>query len=315
MIIFLHGEDVFSSHQKLTAIRQRFLAKHRAENLIIKSAEEVTLGSLSNIFLTQTLLGGQRLIIFKNILSLSPVELKTAFLDSLKNQEISDTTIVMYESESFDKRQALYKFLNKPARAQEFLPLKGFALNQQISQLAAQYQLQLSPTILEQLLISSNGDLLSIDNELKKLSAFAQSRPLTPQDISALLPGNLNLNIFSALDALIKQDRRNFLNIFNQQLERGEDVVKILGALTYQLRSAVQVLDLVTRGVDANQIAQRAGLHPFAVKQNLALTRNLKPAQLIDHYQRLVQIDHQLKTGACAPEDIPSRLVVTSHHS
>lgn len=310
MIFLLYGDDVFSSHQKLVAIKNKFLSVCEADNLIIKSADEVTILALPNIFLTQTLLGGKRLIIFKNLLNDAPAELKTSLLDFIKQYELDDTTIVFYESTSFDKRQALYKFLNKPSLSQEFMSLKGMALTNKINQLAASYNLKLIPQIINQLVISSAGDLLSIDNDLKKLSAFAGDKAITLNDVDALLPGNLQLNIFSALESLSKNDYKSFLNVFNQQLENGEDVVKIMGALTYQLRGAVQVFDLQKQGLSAGVIAKKAGLHPFAVSQNLNLVRNLTRDQLVNQYQRLAEIDHKLKTGACAPEDISSLLVI-----
>jgi DNA polymerase-3 subunit delta len=310
MILFLYGDDAFSSHQKLMAIKNKFLAVGEPENLIVKSADEINIAKLPNIFMTQTLLGGKRLIIFKHLLSSSSAELKTSLLDILKEQELDETTVVFYESESFDKRQALYKFLDKSSQSQEFVALKGMILNKKINELASTYNLKISPQITNQLVISSAGDLVSIDNDLKKLSAFASSKTLTQDDIEALLPGNLQLNIFSALESLSKKDWRAFLNVFNQQLEKGEDVVKILGALTYQLRGAVQVFDLSARGLSAGEIAKQTGLHPFAVSQTLGLVRNIKREELVEQYQRLVEVDHQLKTGACAPEDIPSLLVV-----
>lgn len=312
MIFLLYGEDAFSSHQKLVAIKNKFLVGCEPENLIIKSADELTALKLPNIFLTQTLLGGKRLIIFKNVLSQSLAELKTALLDIIKKPELDDTTVIFYESISFDKRQALYKFLNKPGRSQEFVSLKGMALNKKINEMASGYHLKIAPDIVNQLIISGAGDLVSIDNNLKKLSAFAGEKNLTLDDVDALLPGNLLLNIFSALKSLSENDYKAFLNVFNQQLEKGEDVVKILGAVTYQLRGAIQVFDLQKQGLSANEIAKKAGLHPFAVSQNLSLLKNLTRVKLVNQYQHLVNIDHKLKTGACTPEDIPSLLVIAA---
>ena len=84
MMFLLYGDDAFSSHQKLMAIKNKFLSVCEADNLIIKSADEVTILSLPNIFLTQTLLGGKRLIIFKNLLGDAPADLKISLLDFIK---------------------------------------------------------------------------------------------------------------------------------------------------------------------------------------------------------------------------------------
>ncbi|MDD5606008.1 MAG: DNA polymerase III subunit delta [Patescibacteria group bacterium] len=312
MMFLLYGEDVLSSRQKLTAIQDKFLATNPPENLLVRSANELTIPKLPNLFLAQTLLGGKRLIVLKNILALSPAEFKTALLELIKPQDFSDTTVIFYESETFDKRQALYKFLNKPRQVQEFLNPTGIVLVRRVGELALGYGLKLTPAIVDQLIVSSQGDLLGIDNDLKKLSAFSQNRTLCETDIAALLPGVLQLNVFSALSALVRKDSRTFLDIFNQQLDKGEDIVKILGALTFQLRGAVQVWELANQGLSAHQIAARVGLHPFAVKQNLALVKGLTKAQLTAQYQCLVAIDHQLKTGACAPENVPVKLVTTA---
>src|SRR5689334_18133885 len=111
MILFLFGEDSFSSSQKLSAIKSRFLASQDPQNLATYSADQLEQADLSAIFNTVSLWGGQRLIIFRDILAEGTVSLKDSLKEILSGEIDANLTIIFWETGTFDRRQSLYKLL------------------------------------------------------------------------------------------------------------------------------------------------------------------------------------------------------------
>ena len=84
-------------------------------------------------------------------------------------------------------------------------------------------------------------------------------------------------------------------------LDQGEDEIRLLGAVVYQLRSLIRVCDL--QGLAVPAIIKHTHLPPFVVKRCLQQVSRVERHQLVSAYQYLVKIDHQINTGAMRSSD------------
>lgn len=308
MIYLLYGEDTFSSRLKLEAIKRRFWDKYGVDNLVTRSGPELTNAILEDALFSQTLLGGKRLVVLKDVLSDADIAVKERLTQLLVSLPL-DVTVVMHESQSFDARQKLFKLVNRPGYAQEFASLPPAALLRQTSKLATEKDIDISLILLRYLLDRTESDLWLINNELDKLAALSQGRPVVREDIDVLIPANIKANVFDLVERLIQNNLPVAHRILQTSLNQGEDEVRLLGALAYQLRNLIRVSDLKKQGLSAPAIAKQTGLPFFVVRRSLSSITRLDRRQLIEVYQKLVCTDHKIKTGISRPADALDLLI------
>ncbi len=308
MIYLLYGEDTFSSKAKLEAIKRKFLEKHASDNLAVKQGHELTGADLEGIIFAQTLLGGNRLVILEDVLSGADITVKEKLAQVLAAPPL-EVTIILHESESFDARQKLFKLVNQPGCAQKFDIPSPAILFRQVSRLAADKNVDISPTNLRYMLDRTEPDLWSINNELEKLTASSQGRPVLREDIDTLVTTSTKANVFDLIEKLIRNDLPAAHRILQTNLSQGEDEVRLLGALAYQLRNLIRVFDLAEQGLPLQAIIKQTGLPFFAAKRGFDSVESLDRCQLVEAYQKLINTDHQIKTGTSRPADALDLLV------
>ncbi|HCR42492.1 TPA: DNA polymerase III subunit delta [Patescibacteria group bacterium] len=303
MILFLHGEDSFSSRQKLLAIKQKFIARPPADNIETIAGDKITPDRLRQAILGQTLLGGARLVVFEDLLLYAADAVRAVLAHLVETGWSDETTVIIYETHKCDRRLVLFKTLNQPKQAEEFTPLVGPALRRCAKQMAATYQVMVSDALLEMILASTGSDLWWLDNELRKLSAYAYGRPVTQDDIRLLLGGSGATNLFQLVVAALARDLTQAQHILIRSLTTGEDEIKLMGAIAYQLRHLVRIHELRTSGVPMEEAARVLGLPPFVVRANWQSAARFDLKQLSQAYDHLLQCDWNIKTGVWDPED------------
>ena len=216
----------------------------------------------------------------------------------------TDTTIIFYENSNPKKNGALYKFLFKTAKKQEFAPLEGITL----SNWALNYTKKLSPKIifsqnaLRMLLASTGNDLYILSNEITKLVNYKNNGEISEVDINLLVKSKIDSTMFETIEALASGNKSRALSLFHQQIAKGEDVFYILSMYTYQIRTLLKIGDFYWQGLtSAPQIAQASSIHPYVVQKSLSQIRNLNQEKTQQMLRDLAEIDFHAKTGKIDP--------------
>ncbi len=310
MIIFLYGADSFSSGEKLSTIKIEYIQKNSSgiDLSTLDYGDSSTLMPLANIFSAQGLFSTEKLVLIKNAMSTGSSDQQKEVLALLKSNTtlVTDplTTVIFYENISPKKNGALYKFLFKTAKRQEFTAIEGTAL----SKWAMDYTKKLSPEItfsrnaLNMLLASTGNDLYILSNELTKLVNYKNVGEISEADIILLVKSKVDSTMFETIEALASGNKARALGLLHQQLAKGEDVFYILSMYTYQIRTLLKIGDFYWQGMtSAPQIAQASGIHPYVVQKSLSQIRNLNEEKTKQMLRDLAEIDFNAKTGKTDP--------------
>lgn len=308
MIYLILGEDTYGSHTKLSAMKQEFIAVHGIDNLVTKNSRELVNVNLENVLFAQTLLGGNRLVVFENVLYESNDEARKNFIKILKDELPKDLDIVFYETNKVDRRLSLFKLLNKPESMIEFVLPVGIDRVNRVKTMMVEKQVVLSDSQLFSLIERTNN-LWQIHNELDKISAFSMGKLITDEQFGYLVSGNADADTFALLDAIAISDVQTANRILNKALMQGENEIRMLGSIAYQLRNLIRIKDISESGVNPNMISRQIGVHPFVVKKTLLQVRQIKRARIVNAYQKLIKADWQIKTGAHKAPDAIDLLV------
>ena len=310
MYIFLYGADNFRSLEKLSDLKNKYLEKNGSgtDLSVLDYGDGASAELLATSLSAQGLFSTKRLVILKNTMLKGSLDTQKGILALLKANTTAekdpDTIVIFHESGSPKKNGALYKFLFKIAKRQEFVPLEGVALANWALEYAKALSTEtsFSKSALNILLASTGSDLYVLSNEIIKLVNYKNAGIIADEDVILLVKSKVDSTMFETIEALASGNKSRALALFHEQISKGEDVFYILSMYTYQIRTLLKIGDFYWQGMtNAPQIAQASGIHPYVVQKSLSQIRNLSEAKTKQMLRDLADIDMNAKTGKLDP--------------
>ncbi len=312
MIYLLYGPDTFRARAKLSSIRDKFLVSQPAFNFIHKSGSEInSADELLRLLESATLLGGKRLVVLTDLMSLGEIEVKDALAKAVKGGLPDDLVIVLQENFDFDKRQSLFKLLNQPKTSQFFGFLTGAELFRFAKELALIKELNIEASLLREVLVITGSDLWRLNNELTKLASYAKTHPLSSTVVWEFVSADLSDNLFALMDAVAHHNPSAVNRLFGDLVNRGEDPAGLLPILSFQIRNLILIKHLSAQKLSSSEIIRVTGLHPYAVSSTLRQVNLFSFDWLNKAYHRLIATDWQIKTGALNSSDALDQMLVS----
>ncbi len=217
---------------------------------------------------------------------------------------LPDTTwLVLEEKSPLPPHDPVLKLAKKwersgRARILTFENPKGAALIRWIEQKADEEGVAITPEAAQELAACVGENLRLMEQELDKLAAYVDwSRPITLEDVNALVSYSREATVFAMLDAIGAGNASGALRLLRDLLEKGEHPLRILAMVVRQVRILILVKYLLARGRSARQIAGRLKLHPYVVDKAIRQSRKFSMRRLQAIYRRLLEVDVEVKTG------------------
>lgn len=307
MIFFLYGEDSFRTSQKIAEIKNKFLMSDTSGSglSVFDYSEKGNRQKLLDVLNMPNLLAPKRLVIVKNLIEAGEENERESAWDYLEKhtkqlQEDKDLVIIFQENGQPKKSGRLYKLLIKIAKSQNIEKLSGTKLNQWIVQRIKEYNPSggIGKEALEKMIAFVGDDTGMLDMEIQKLANFADGKIIQTEDVEILVKANIDTNIFNTIDAIANNNKKEALRLLQEHLAQGEAPFQIWAMFVYQFRNLLKVADLKDQYFGNDYaIAKAAGLHPYVVKKSLNQIRSFPIAELKNIYQKLADLDMQIKTG------------------
>lgn len=241
-------------------------------------------------------LAEKRFVCVKDFLAQAPDEDKTLMSDLV--EKIPDHCVLVFsETEGVDRRISLFKKIQKLGKIVEFNTPTGSKLlawiENKIKKANAEIERDASILLSE----LAPNDLYALENEIKKLAAYAHGRSITKDDVELLVNTRLSTSIFRLTDGIGQKNKRLAIQTLHQLIESGEDLHRILYMIMRQFRIILCVKDLASHGLSRDAITSKLKEHPFVISNTLSQTRNFSLDQLRRAYELLIKIDTRLKSG------------------
>lgn len=153
-----------------------------------------------------------------------------------------------------------------------------------------------APAAVAQYLGELEADLEAIHGELEKLALL--EGPLTLERVKAVVALEPPLSSFDLVDAAAAGRFEHALSLLKKLLDRGEEPLRILGALSkHHTRAALLWAELQRRDLADKDAAALLKLHPFAAKKLLAFARRLDEDRLLRALDTLAEAERAAKSG------------------
>ncbi len=146
--------------------------------------------------------------------------------------------------------------------------------------------------------IDGKSDPRRADNELVKLAAYADGRPITEADVALLTPYVSEANLYAMVDALAERRIRTASALLHRLLDlQHEDPFGLYGMVTRQFRLLLLAREHLDSGGSPRDLASVLGVQPFVADKVSRQVRGFELAQLEALYQQVGEYDYQIKTG------------------
>ena len=287
MIYLLCGDNEFEKQAALVALVGD-------ADVVRYDGEELTLADMQEIAIGQTLFSQSAVYVISKLSENFDIWSR---LSELPFDD--DKTVILLESK-LDKRTKTYKWLQKTAKTQEFLPLSDRQKLQLISWCEVQARergYRLTRTQIGTLIDRLGFDQLRLSNFLDQL-ALAEN--ITNKLINDLVPLARSENVFDLFVAALSKDYEMVHNIISYlESESGVDgAYQTMGLLASQ---ATNLVALVLSGGDNKTVAADLSVNPYVLQRLSSSARTVD----IEHLRRindaLFQADLQMKTTGVNP--------------
>ncbi len=152
-----------------------------------------------------------------------------------------------------------------------------------------------APSAVAQYLAGLEGDLEALAMELEKLELL--SPPLSVEKVRAVVALEAPLGAFDLVRAVTEGRFREALKLLRMLLARGEEPLRILGALSWQYTTLAKAWALLAENplLGEKEAAGLLGVHPYAARQALLLAKRLDEARLRAALAALVAAERRAK--------------------
>jgi len=306
MIIFLYGPDSYRARKKLEEIIQGYKTTNKTEiNITLWDCLQSDFTELHHALRAQSIFKEKKLVILEHVFS--NTQLARDLAEHKKDLlEGKDHIIVFFEEGDMDKRSALFKYLNKEARTQEFSLLEGAKLRQWIQKEFANWRVRIKPGVAQKLEKDVGSDLWQLSNEIHKIAAFSQSKPngtVDEKDVALLVKPKIDTNIFATIDALAARNKRKALALLAEHMEKNDSALYIFSMLAFQFRNLLIVKDMIEKRIPYAKMANKLNIHPYVLKKSYEGCERFSKEELENIYKRIFDIDLQAKTGKIDPKE------------
>ena len=245
---------------------------------------------------TISLFGDKKIVIADNANMFTASTSKDSEIieDYLKNINEYTDLIFIVHSDKIDARKKITKAIKEKGKIIEFNDdLDAVSL---IRRLFKDYNIEYSDI---KLLIDRVGNNpLIITNEINKIKIYkGNDKNITSEDILNLTNKIIEIDVFKLIDYIVKKDKENALELYNEMLKVNEEPIKIIVILANQFRIMYQSKELLKKGYSEKDIASILKIHPYRVKLAIQNSRNYTSEMLLKYLNDLADIDIGIKTG------------------
>ena len=293
-IYLLYGEEAYLKKQYKERFIKAMLPEGDTMNYAYYEGKNTDIKEVIDLAETLPFFAERRLIVFEN----------TGFFKSAGADladyigDMPDTTYFIFIESEVDKRSRLYKAVKAKGHIVELGVQDENTLRRWVQGLVKKEHKTMEPGDIVYFLNKVGTDMENITKELEKLVCYAMDRDvLTRTDIDAVCVTQITSHIFEMVNAVADKKQRKALDLYYELLALKEPPMRILFLLTREYRILFHVKALLKQGYGKNEIASKAGLHPFAAGRYMDQANRFHSKELRAVIEEGADIEQRVKTG------------------
>ena len=211
---------------------------------------------------------------------------------------LPETTCLLFAEAEVDKRNRLYKAVQKYGRVTEFQSQDERTLMRWILGTLKKENKKITEDTLRHFLERTGSDMENIHMELEKLLSYTEGRDvITSEDVEEICTMQTTGQIFEMIRAIAEKKQRLALDLYYDLLALKEPPMRILFLIARQFNQLLLVKSLAAKGMDRSSIASKAQVAPFIAGRLTTQARSFTLEQLKNAVKVCVDAEEAVKTG------------------
>jgi DNA polymerase-3 subunit delta len=217
-----------------------------------------------------------------------------------KITENDSLELLIWEDQKLRSNTKYYKFFKQKNALEEFDELNKRSFSSWAKSEITKYDFNITTDIFNILCQRSNYDSQRFVNNLDKIKLLEQDT-LDMSTLNNTVADTLETDIWKLMDYINISDHNGISTTLEKLLEYKTDPIYILAMIARNLRIAIQVKYLIDNNANERDIASILKLPPFAIYPVVKSIRNVKKDKILLQYQKLSNLDFEIKTGRIEP--------------
>lgn len=212
--------------------------------------------------------------------------------------KLSDSTICFVVEDKIDKRNKLYKLINKNGLVNVFGFLSEKELIQYVARELNKADIKISSFDGKFFIDTVGYELRAISKEVSKLVDYVGSNEVaTKADIEAVCTKHLEAKIFELVDAVGTKNRERALFLYQDMLSLKEPVSRILFMISRQMTLIYEAKLMKAKRMNNQMIAKTIKVPEFVVRKLVAQSESFNHDEIKSTIKQLVDLEFEFKSG------------------
>lgn len=306
MFIFLYGPDTYRLTEKSKEIISQYQKFYPGSlNLKYFDTEENSYEEFEKEISQLSFFKERKLIVLKNLFS-NP-EFKKKFLKKVEEfSKTSEIILILEKKEISEKKKEVQLLKKYNHQFQKFDFLNEKELEKWIKERFLKFGVNIELKALKKLLELENQDLWRLNNEIEKLVNYKNGQQITETDIDLLGEQKIETDIFKTIESLARKEKNLAFYLIQKHLQKGDDPLYLFSMINFQFRNLLILKSFQSEkgyNISLLIISKFLNLHPYVIKKTLPLIKSFNLEELKRIYQKLFEIDIEIKTGKISSTD------------
>jgi DNA polymerase-3 subunit delta len=215
----------------------------------------------------------------------------------------SESSVVIFVADDFDKRRKLSKTLLDACVSVEFAAMSDADAAAWARERMKSLEADADPRTLQQIIALVGTGARRLSNELEKLATAAlPSGKITMASVDALVGRSREHSNFELTDHLVAGDRRRALETLRRLLDDGVEPLMLIGLLSSSYHKLALAKELMAQGAPNTEVNRLAPYNFDARKKFLALAIRTDSRELARRVSRIAAADFAIKTSQATPK-------------
>lgn len=216
------------------------------------------------------------------------------FLDILPS-----TTYLIFIEKEVDKRNKLYKKINKMGYSTELSHPSLEGLKDWVARILIQQEgKKIITSNMDYLLSCIGNDMERAYNEIQKLLDYLGEKEIIErEDIDAIVSVTLENRIFDMVIAIIGKRMDKALQLYQNLLILKESPLRILYLIARQFNQLLLTKDMLEKNMGKREIANQLKVQEFVAEKLIKQVREHNKQNLKNQLEYCIEIEEAIKTG------------------
>ncbi len=288
----LYGEEPYMVRFYKNKLKTMLSAEGDDMNASFFEGNAVPLDEVMSLGSTLPFFAEKRLILMENT---DLFKTSNDVADMLES--FPDTTHVVFVEKNVDKRNRLYKWIQKNGCVTECKQQQEKELVPWVARYLKGHGKNISRHTVEYLISKVGFQMDTLVNELDKLIGYTGERTdIAKEDVDEVCSGQVVGKIFDMIDSVIAGENEKVFRLYGDLLELKEPPLVILHLLGRHINILLQVKEIGSSLPDRD-LAKKVGIPYFTVGKYKGQAKHFSRGQLLELLEERADYEERFKTG------------------